>query len=74
MEEEETIVYYYETDPVVSELMDLESTLHHDLTENTAALEQVYKNSYYSMISNLWVSSLIAVLIGIGLVMIIKRK
>lgn len=69
----ETIVYY-EPDPVVSQIRELESTLHDDLTANTAALEKVYHCSSYNVAADLWISALTAVLIGIGLVLVFKRK
>ena len=69
----ETIVYY-EPDPVVSQIRELESTLHDDLTANTAALEMVYQCSSYNVAADLWISALTAVLIGIGLVLVFKRK
>ena len=69
----ETIVYY-EPDPVVSQIRELESTLHDDLTANTAALERVYQCSSYNVAADLWISALTSVLIGIGLVLVFKRK
>ncbi len=69
----ETIVYY-EPDPVVSQIRELESTLHDDLTSNTVALEKVYQNSSYNVVADLWISALTAILVGVGLVLIFKRK
>ena len=69
----ETIVYY-EPDPVVSQIRELESTLHDDLTANTAALEKVYQNSSYNGVADLWISALTAILVGVGIVLIFKRK
>lgn len=69
----ETIVYY-EPDPVVSQIRELESTLHDDLTANTAALEKVYQNSSYNVVADLWISALTAILVGVGIVLIFKRK
>lgn len=71
--EEETIIYY-ESDPVVSQIMDLEIQMHTDIKENTAAVEQLYKSSYYNVTATLWLSSIMAVLVGIGLVLVLKRK
>lgn len=69
----ETIVYY-EPDPVVSQIRELESTLHDDLTANTAAIEKVYQNSSDNVVADLWISALTAILVGVGLVLIFKRK
>ena len=63
----------YDPDPIVSEIREMEKTLHDDITSNTLVLESVYQNTYYSVVADLWISALLAVLIGIGLVLVFKR-
>lgn len=79
MDEETTI--YYEPDPVVSalndiksEITDIKKVIHEDIAANTEMLDTLHQDLTFGMVSDLWISLLLGFLIGIGLVIIFKRK
>lgn len=78
--DEETIIYY-EPDPVVSaindmkaEITDMKTVIHDDMVSNTQMLDDIHQDFTLGMVSDLWVILLLGFLIGIGLVIIFKRK
>lgn len=78
--DEETIIYY-EPDPVVSainemkaEITDMKKVIHEDIKVNTELLDDLHHDFTLGIVSDLWVVLLLGFLIGIGLVIIFKRK
>ncbi|MGN0637962.1 MAG: hypothetical protein ACI4J0_06290 [Huintestinicola sp.] len=71
--DEETIIYY-EPDPVVSAIYDMKIVLHEDIKANTELLDELHQYYSFGIVSDLWVVLLLGFLIGIGLVIIFKRK
>ena len=71
--DEETIIYY-EPDPVVSAINEMKTVLHEDIKANTELLDVLHQDYTLGMVSDLWVVLLVGFLIGIGLVLIFKRK
>lgn len=71
--DEETITYY-EPDPVVSAINDMKTVLHEDIKSNTELLDVLHQDYSLGIISDLWIVLLLGFLIGIGLVIIFKRK
>ena len=71
--DEETIIYY-EPDPVVSAINEMTNVLHEEIKSNTELLDVLHHDYSLGIVSNLWIVLLLGFLIGIGLVIIFKRK
>lgn len=71
--DEETIIYY-EPDPVVSAINEMKTVLHEDIKSNTEFLYVLHQDYSLGIVSDLWIVLLLGFLIGIGLVIIFKRK
>lgn len=72
--EDETIIYY-EPDPVVSAVNELKTEMRQELTVCNNEIKAIHQDMVmYNIAFNLWTVMLLSVLIGIGLVIVFKRK
>lgn len=72
--EDETIIYY-EPDPVVSAVNELKTEMRQELTACNNEIKAIHQDMVmYNTAFILWTVMLLSLLIGIGLVIVFKRK
>jgi len=72
---EDEIIIYYEPDPVVSAVKDLKTEMRQELTACNNEIKAIHQDMVmYNTSFNLWTVMLLSLLIGIGLVIVFKRK
>lgn len=71
---DEDVIIYYEPDPVVSSIDEMKRVLHEDIKTNSDLLDVLHQDYSLGMVTDLWIVLLLGFLIGIGLVIIFKRK
>ena len=71
---DEDVIIYYEPDPVVSSIDEMKRVIHEDIKTNSELLDVLHQDYSLGMVTDLWIVLLLGFLIGIGLVIIFKRK